>query len=159
VRAIGVTAQWSGTVAVGGDGAPLHPALIWMDSRGAPDIDKITGSTFGLLPYGITRAARWITLTGGPLRATDDATGLMVGLYRVRSTRATGVAVSALQLRTYELRGIGVAGYTQVGRQRGISVAIYNDARALHGLQLGVLNRARNNPTWARWLPIVNAHF
>lgn len=74
VRAVGVTAQWSGTVAVGSDGVPLHPALIWMDSRGAPGIDKITGSTFGLLPYGITRAARWITLTGGaPAKSGKDS--------------------------------------------------------------------------------------
>jgi xylulokinase len=74
VHAVGVTAQWSGTVAVGGDGTPLHPALIWMDSRGAPCIDKITGSTFGLLPYGITRAARWITLTGGaPAKSGKDS--------------------------------------------------------------------------------------
>lgn len=74
VRAIGVTAQWSGTVAVGADGAPLHPALIWMDSRGAPSIDAITGNTFGLLPYGITRAARWITLTGGaPAKSGKDS--------------------------------------------------------------------------------------
>ncbi|HTV23130.1 MAG TPA: FGGY-family carbohydrate kinase [Polyangiaceae bacterium] len=74
VRAVGVTAQWSGTVALGSDGAPLHPALIWMDSRGAPCIDAITGSTFGLLPYGIARAARWITLTGGaPAKSGKDS--------------------------------------------------------------------------------------
>lgn len=65
VRAIGVTAQWSGTVALGADGEPLHPALIWMDSRGAPQIEAIAGGAFGILPYGIARAARWITLTGG----------------------------------------------------------------------------------------------
>lgn len=65
IRGVGVTAQWSGTVAVGHDGEPLHPALIWMDSRGAPNIDAITGSTLGVLPYGIVRAARWIQLTGG----------------------------------------------------------------------------------------------
>ncbi|HWO09108.1 MAG TPA: FGGY-family carbohydrate kinase [Polyangiaceae bacterium] len=65
VRAIGVTGQWSGTVAVGADGEPLHPALIWMDSRGAPQIEEIAGGAFGLLPYDIARAARWIRLTGG----------------------------------------------------------------------------------------------
>lgn len=74
VRAIGVTAQWSGTVAVGSDGEPLHPALIWMDSRGAPNIDRITGTTFGLLPYGLRRAARWISLTGGaPAKSGKDS--------------------------------------------------------------------------------------
>ena len=65
VRAIGVTGQWSGTVALGDDGEPLHPALIWMDSRGAPQIEAIAGGAFGILPYGIARGARWITLTGG----------------------------------------------------------------------------------------------
>jgi xylulokinase len=74
VRAIGVTAQWSGTVAVGADGEPLHPALIWMDSRGAPHIESIAGGAFGLLPYGIARAARWITLTGGaPAKSGKDS--------------------------------------------------------------------------------------
>ena len=32
---VGCTAQWSGTVAVGADGAAIGPAIIWMDSRGA----------------------------------------------------------------------------------------------------------------------------
>jgi xylulokinase len=74
VIAVGVTAQWSGTVAVGADGEPLHPALIWMDSRGAPHIERIAGGAFGLLPYGIARAARWITLTGGaPAKSGKDS--------------------------------------------------------------------------------------
>src|SRR5690349_11062551 len=74
IRAIGVTAQWSGTVAVGAGGEPLRPALIWMDSRGAPQVEAIAGGAFGLLPYGITRAARWITLTGGaPAKSGKDS--------------------------------------------------------------------------------------
>lgn len=74
VAAIGVTAQWSGTVAVGASGEPLHPALIWMDSRGAPLIEDIAGGAFGLLPYDITRAARWISLTGGaPAKSGKDS--------------------------------------------------------------------------------------
>jgi xylulokinase len=74
VFAIGVTAQWSGTVAVGESGEALHPALIWMDSRGAPYIESIAGGAFGLLPYGIARAARWISLTGGaPAKSGKDS--------------------------------------------------------------------------------------
>jgi xylulokinase len=74
VAAVGVTAQWSGTVAVGESGEPLHPALIWMDSRGAPHIEAIAGGAFGLLPYDITRAARWISLTGGaPAKSGKDS--------------------------------------------------------------------------------------
>jgi xylulokinase len=74
VHAVGVTAQWSGTVAVGDNGEALHPALIWMDSRGASDIEVIAGGAFGLLPYDITRAARWISLTGGaPAKSGKDS--------------------------------------------------------------------------------------
>jgi xylulokinase len=36
VSAVGLTAQWAGTVAVDASGEPLHPAIIWMDTRGAP---------------------------------------------------------------------------------------------------------------------------
>src|SRR5580658_7217241 len=32
VVGVGCTAQWSGTVAVDREGAPLRPAVIWMDS-------------------------------------------------------------------------------------------------------------------------------
>src|SRR5580693_2825216 len=35
VIGVGCTAQWSGTVAVDEAGAPLRPAVIWMDSRGS----------------------------------------------------------------------------------------------------------------------------
>src|SRR5256885_15735086 len=36
IVAVSVTSQWSGTVPVDRDGVPLHDAIIWMDSRGAP---------------------------------------------------------------------------------------------------------------------------
>ena len=29
----------------------------------------------------------------------------------------------------------------------------------LRGVQTGLVNRARDNPAWARWLPLVNARF
>jgi xylulokinase len=73
VAGIGVTAQWSGTVAIGADGEPLHAAIIWMDSRGAHDVDKVTGGILGL-PYSVPRALRWITLTGGaPAKSGKDS--------------------------------------------------------------------------------------
>src|SRR6187402_2986774 len=58
IAALGVTGQWSGTVAVGSAGQPLRPALIWMDSRGAPAVDRVAGSTFGVLPYSVPRLLR-----------------------------------------------------------------------------------------------------
>ena len=45
VVGVGCTAQWSGTVAVDGDGTPLRAAVIWMDSRGCgPDAAPDAGT-------------------------------------------------------------------------------------------------------------------
>jgi xylulokinase len=65
VAAICCTAQWSGTVAVGDDGRPLHPAIIWMDSRGAPYARAVTGGPVRVQGYAPGKLARWIRLTGG----------------------------------------------------------------------------------------------
>ena len=102
---------------------------------------------------------RWVTLSGGTLFARDDATGLLVGLYRVRAPTIAGIALSAVQMRAIALHGISIAGYNYVSRQRGLTIGVYNDARQLHGMQIGLINRARNNAPGARWLPIINAHF
>lgn len=42
IKGIGCTSQWSGTVAVDGNGHHLMNAIIWMDSRGAPYAQAIT---------------------------------------------------------------------------------------------------------------------
>ena len=65
VVAICCTAQWSGTVAVAADGRPLRPAIIWMDSRGAPQARRVTGGRVRVQGYAVDRLARWIRTTGG----------------------------------------------------------------------------------------------
>lgn len=68
------TTQWSGTVAVDRDGYPLMNAIIWMDSRGAPYVRRITGGPIAIDGYGIVKLLRWIPLTGGvPGRAGKDS--------------------------------------------------------------------------------------
>ncbi len=65
VIAVSCTAQWSGTVAVDGDGTPLMNAIIWMDSRGAPYIKTIAGGRITIEGYGVQKLPRWLRLTGG----------------------------------------------------------------------------------------------
>jgi xylulokinase len=65
VVGVGCTAQWSGTVAAAEDGAPLRPAVIWMDSRGAAAITRQTGGAPSVLGYNVRKLVRWIRLTGG----------------------------------------------------------------------------------------------
>lgn len=63
--AVSVTAQWSGTVAVDESGAALRPAILWMDTRGAPYIEGLTRGWPRFEGYGLRRLARWLRLTGG----------------------------------------------------------------------------------------------
>ena len=62
---VGCTAQWSGTVAVDGDGAPLRPAVIWMDSRGSTSMKRQMRGPVSVLGYDVRKLQRWIRLTGG----------------------------------------------------------------------------------------------
>ena len=65
VVAAGCSSQWSGTVAVDRDGRPLHPAIIWMDSRGAPYIRRIVRGFPMVEGYGLRKLVAWIRRTGG----------------------------------------------------------------------------------------------
>src|SRR5207344_374050 len=64
VVAVACTAQWSGTVPVDERCQPLRDAIIWMDSRGAPYVQRITHGTVSVQGYGVDRLARWLRTTG-----------------------------------------------------------------------------------------------
>ncbi len=59
------TGQWSGTVSVDRAGRPLGRAIIWMDSRGAPHVKRLTQGVLKLSGYGIDKLYNWVRLTGG----------------------------------------------------------------------------------------------
>ena len=59
------TTQWSGTVAVDREGRPLGNAIIWMDSRGAPYVKRVTSGPVRLEGFGIDKLWTWVRLTGG----------------------------------------------------------------------------------------------
>jgi xylulokinase len=65
VVGIGCSAQWSGTVPVDRNGRPLMRALIWMDSRGAEQVRRVTGGFPSLQGYGLRKLATWIRRSGG----------------------------------------------------------------------------------------------
>ena len=62
---VGCTAQWSGTVAVDGDGRALMRAVIWMDSRGNAEIRRVAGGSVNVLGYDPRKLMRWVQVTGG----------------------------------------------------------------------------------------------
>ncbi len=68
------TGQWSGTVPVDRQGRPLGPAIIWMDSRGASQVRRLTAGWLPIAGYGLAPLYQWIRLTGGiPGRSGKDS--------------------------------------------------------------------------------------
>ena len=59
------TSQWSGTVAVDKDGNHLHNAIIWMDTRGAPYIQKMNKGILKVSGYNIRKMLKFLKITGG----------------------------------------------------------------------------------------------
>jgi xylulokinase len=73
IAAIGITGQWSGTVPVDQAGNALSNAIIWMDARGAPFVDKMTRGIINLEGFSPEKLYKWLQLTGGiPARAGKD---------------------------------------------------------------------------------------
>src|SRR5262249_31027614 len=71
--AVACTAQWSGTVPVDERCQPLRDAIIWMDSRGAPYVERITRGAVNVQGYGVGKLARWLRTTAGiPARSGKD---------------------------------------------------------------------------------------
>lgn len=82
VRAIGVTAQWSGTVALGAEDAVLHPAITWLDTRGADHVRRLTKGRITIARYSPRKAWRWLRQSGGaPTHAGKDPVG-HIGWFR-----------------------------------------------------------------------------
>lgn len=85
IAAIGVTAQWAGTVMVDADGRALGNAVIWMDTRGAPAVKRLTGGFPEVQGYALYKLLRWMRLTGGaPTHAGKDPIGHILWLRDAR---------------------------------------------------------------------------
>jgi xylulokinase len=73
VAGVACSSQWSGTVPVDNDGRPLMRAIIWMDSRGAEQVHRITRGFPAVQGYGVAKLAAWVRRSGGaPARSGKD---------------------------------------------------------------------------------------
>ena len=81
IAAVSVTSQWSGTVAVDASGRHLHPAVIWMDSRGAPHVEELVTGRLNVAGYDPVKLRAWIQKTGGmPSHSGKDPIGHILWL-------------------------------------------------------------------------------
>jgi len=74
IAAVCVSSTFSSTVAVDKQGQHLMNALTWMDSRGAPYIDKLMSGFPSVMGYNVFKMLDWIKRTGGgpALSGKDD---------------------------------------------------------------------------------------
>jgi xylulokinase len=87
IKALCFSAQWGGVVPVAQDGTPTHPAVIWMDARGARYARQATGGhvTVPGTGYSARRLRTWISKTGGvPTRSGKDPVGQALWLKNER---------------------------------------------------------------------------
>jgi xylulokinase len=81
VRAVAVTGQWAGTVALDERGEPLGDAVIWLDSRGAAHARRLAGGRLRVAGYEPRKLALWLRRTGGaPSLSGRDALGHILWL-------------------------------------------------------------------------------
>ena len=75
VKGVCVSSTFSSTVVVGSDGRHLMNAIMWLDTRGAPHIERIFGGGFPSIEgYRLGKAIKWLRKTGGlpTLSGKDD---------------------------------------------------------------------------------------
>jgi xylulokinase len=83
IVAVSCTGQWSVIAPVEASGQPLMNAIHWMDSRGAPDTQRLTDGLIKIDGYGLRRLLQWIQITGAvPTHAGADSLAHILFLKR-----------------------------------------------------------------------------
>lgn len=114
---INCTTIWSGTVAVDRDGRPLMDAIIWMDSRGADHVKRITGGIVRVEGYGLDKLFAWLRLTGGiPTHSGKDSIGHILYIQHERPEiyRSTHKFLEAMDYLNLRLTGKCAASYNSI---------------------------------------------
>ncbi|HIE64507.1 MAG: hypothetical protein ABGX83_02685 [Nitrospira sp.] len=101
--------------------------------------------------------------------------GISIGIIGSFAEQARGLVIGGLYAVPTEMRGVSIGGILSGADQKmiglsiglvngadvfyGVQIGAYNVANELHGIQIGIFNFAGNNPTFLRWIPVINAHF
>jgi xylulokinase len=133
---VGCTAQWSGTVAVDGEGHAIGPSIIWLDSRGANAVSRAVRGALNVQGYSATKAARWVRRTGGiPSLSGKDPVGHIHFLREERPDvyAAADVFLEPVDYLTLRLTGLARASHDSitlhwVTDNRDINAVAYDDS-------------------------------
>lgn len=117
IIAISLSSQWSGTVAVDKDGAPLMNAIIWMDTRGAEHVKRLTGGGLEVQGYRVDKLLRWVSLTAGiPGHSGKDSLAHILYLREARPDiyHATHKFLEPKDFVNFKLTGLMLTSYETV---------------------------------------------
>ena len=146
-------------LAAGGAGAGESARGLLLGGLGAGAGEDVRGVLVGGIGAGAGERLSGVGIGGVGLGGGESMSGLFLAGGGIGSPRIAGLSVAGgfVRVEGGSLRGVSVSAYNDVrAPQRGLTIGLYNYTRELHGLQLGLLNVARNNPAWARILPVVN---
>jgi hypothetical protein len=103
--------------------------------------------------------ARWLVLHGIDIGIEEQLKGLGAAGISVRAGSIRGAALASVLVKARDLRGFSAGAVNYFDEyQAGLSIGIVNYAQRLNGIQLGLINIAKNNASYIKVLPIVNAH-
>ncbi|HSG28764.1 MAG TPA: hypothetical protein VLA34_09810, partial [Candidatus Krumholzibacterium sp.] len=104
--------------------------------------------------------AGFLIAHGIDIKVYSRLSGLAASGISIRAKEIAGAAVAGICVKAEEMRGFsaGCVNYFE-DYQQGLAIGLFNFAEELSGIQIGLINIARNNPSGARVLPIINAHF
>lgn len=111
------TSQWSGTVPLDKDGNHLMNSIIWMDTRGAPYMEKLHKSTIQVSGYALRKILKWVKITGGgPTLSGKDPAGHILWLKNERPEiyEKTHIFLEPQDYVNYKFTGKFAASYASI---------------------------------------------
>ncbi|MCC7173364.1 MAG: hypothetical protein IT459_23165, partial [Planctomycetes bacterium] len=85
--------------------------------------------------------------------------GIAVTGLRARAGSMRGIVAALGHLNAKDFHGLGISLCTRIEKaQTGVTFGAFNHAETIDGFgfQVGLINHIPTNPSWARWLPLVN---
>ena len=136
IVALCCSTQGEGTVAVDAQGRHLMNAILWMDSRGAGHLRKITRGPIEVSGYHAYKLFRWIRLTGGAPSTTgkDPASHMLFIKHQYPDVyQRTHKFLNVLDYLNLRLTGRSVATYDSiltswVTDNRDVENVVYSDS-------------------------------
>lgn len=99
---------------------------------------------------------------GGFSKVLEDVQGVTLnGIATLCQGDFQGINITGLYSRIGgDFMGFSVSALNHIGgQQNGITFGLFNIAKSLKGVQIGLINYVKDNPKWARILPLINARF